>query len=108
VIHARQPLYVLQSDGSIQNRYTLKVLNKTSRDRRVQVRVEGPEGIRLSGAEQGFDARHGQVTPRTVFVRLPPQALSSESVPITFKLNTQGTEQPFSASRSSIFIGPAR
>jgi cytochrome c oxidase accessory protein FixG len=32
VLHARQPLYVLQSDGSIQNKYTIKVLNKTSED----------------------------------------------------------------------------
>jgi cytochrome c oxidase accessory protein FixG len=108
VIHSRQPLFVLQSDGSIQNKYTLKVLNKMTQDAQVRVSVEGPEGILLSGVEQGFIARHGQVTPRTVFIRLPRPSLQGESTPITFRVTTEGGEPLFSASRSSVFIGPAR
>ena len=65
VIHARQPLFVLQSDGSIQNRYTLKVLNKMSDDMKVKVSVDAAnfEGLRMTGAEQEIVANHGTVTP---------------------------------------------
>jgi len=41
VIAERQPLFVRMSDGSIQNKYEFKVLNKTDRDLFVTVMVEG-------------------------------------------------------------------
>jgi len=37
----RQPLFVRMSDGSIQNKYTFKVLNKTDKDLYVKVSTEG-------------------------------------------------------------------
>ena len=37
VIHARQPLFVMQSDGSIQNKYTVKILNKMTEDMEVTI-----------------------------------------------------------------------
>ncbi len=106
VIHARQPLFVLQSDGSIQNRYTLKVLNKLTQDTRVTVTASGPEGLLLSGADRGFNVRHGNVTARTVYVRVPPQSLASASQPITFTITASAAGEPFSSSRVSVFIGP--
>ena len=35
----RQPLYVVQSDGRIQNRYTLKLVNKENRPRRFEISI---------------------------------------------------------------------
>lgn len=108
VLHERQPLFVLQSDGSIQNKYTLKVLNKLSHDSRVTVSASGPEGLVLVGADDGFVARHGNVTARTVFVRVAADALTHDSEPITFVVTAATDEQTFSSSRASVFIGPAR
>jgi polyferredoxin len=105
VLHERQPLYVVQSDGSIQNRYTLKVLNKRADDVEVTIRVSGPQGLVLIGAERPMKARSGKVTPATVFVRLPPDELVEESVPVVFRV--QDTSDPNAASaRQSIFVGP--
>ncbi|MEH6822865.1 MAG: cytochrome c oxidase accessory protein CcoG [Motiliproteus sp.] len=107
VIHERQPLFVLQSDGSIQNKYTLKVLNKMTRDARIRVTIEGPDGALLSGAEEGFAARNGRVTARTVFVRVPAQSLPTGSVPITFTITTSESGKQFSGVRTSIFMAPS-
>ena len=105
VLHARQPLYVLQSDGSIQNRYTLKILNKLTEDVEVQISATGPDGL-IIASETTLSARHGTVTPATVFVRVPKQNLLAETQPISFQIETLGREQLLSSNRESIFIGP--
>ncbi|MEH6651267.1 MAG: cytochrome c oxidase accessory protein CcoG [Motiliproteus sp.] len=105
VLHERQPLFVMQSDGSIQNKYTLKVLNKLTHDAEVTVTASGPEGLVLVGADSGFVARHGNASAHNVFVRVPADLLNVGSVPITFTVvSTQG--EGFSSSRTSVFIGP--
>ena len=106
VLHERQPLFVLQSDGSIQNRYTLKVLNKTSADITVTVKASGPEGLGL-GEVEPITARAGRVTPATVFVRVPGDQLTSDSESITFSI--QALEDPrIRSARESVFVGPRR
>ncbi|MCF6282160.1 MAG: cytochrome c oxidase accessory protein CcoG [Candidatus Polarisedimenticolaceae bacterium] len=107
VIHSRLPMYVLQSDGSVQNKYTLKVLNKLNSDLKVKVTATGPEGLVLVGVDKPVKARHGNVTPRVVFVRIPRKNLSQSTESIVFTiegLNTNG--EFFSAERKSVFIGP--
>ncbi|WP_210394912.1 cytochrome c oxidase accessory protein CcoG [Motiliproteus sediminis] len=106
VIHARQPLFVQQSDGSIQNKYTLKVLNKMSADADVDITVSGPQGLVLVGADEPISARHGQVSSRTVFVRVPPEQLVSESTPLSFSVTTVYKGERFTSQRDSVFIGP--
>ncbi|MCK5664635.1 MAG: cytochrome c oxidase accessory protein CcoG, partial [Thiotrichaceae bacterium] len=61
VLHARQPLFVVQSDGTIQNRYTLKVLNKQHEDLKVKISVDdrGYKGLKVIGAEKEIVATHG-------------------------------------------------
>ena len=105
VLHGRQPLYVLQSDGSIQNRYTLKILNKSNQDTQLVISASGPSGLALKGAEHPITARKGQPTAATVFVRVPRQNLKGELEPILFQVEAVG-EQAISAERESIFIGP--
>jgi len=45
VLHERQPLFVQLSNGSIQNKYELKILNKTNEQMTVRVTAEGLEGV---------------------------------------------------------------
>lgn len=106
VIHARQPLFVLQSDGSIQNKYTLKVLNKMTSDVPVKISATGPEGLILVDANQEITARHGKVTPRTVFIKVPKSNLSSETTPITFHVEGEADGEVLTSQRVSVFIGP--
>ena len=107
VIHSRQPLYVLQSDGSVQNKYTLKVLNKLTEELQVKITATGPEGLVLVGADKQVTARRGNVTPRVVFVRIPRKMLDQDTLPVVFNIegvDSEGTR--YSSDRKSVFIGP--
>lgn len=64
VLHDRNPLFVLMSDGTIRNGYTIKVLNKTREDLAFGLAVEG-----LAGASLRWDDK--ALTPD---VRLPVYA----------------------------------
>ncbi len=105
VLHERQPLFVILSDGSVQNKYELKILNKTHDDMHVVVTADGLEGVTLVGADKPFLARPGKVTPYTVYLRLPRYSMQSESMPVQFKLT--GVEQPeLTTQYQSMFLGP--
>ena len=107
VLHARQPLYVLQSDGSIQNKYTLKILNKLADDVKVKITATGPEGLKIT-SNQMLMAQHGTVTPTAVYVRVARKKLTVESQSIIFHIETVDSKQHFSSHRESVFIGPKR
>lgn len=108
VLHARQPLFVQLSDGSIQNKYTLKILNKMTNDVPVKISATGPDGLVLVDADQEITARHGKVTPRTFFVKVPRQSLTAETVPIIFHVEGRSGDQLLKSQRKSVFIGPRR
>ncbi len=107
VLHERQPLFVRQSDGSIQNKYVLKVLNKTSKPAKVKVTAKGPEGLIMVGAEKMFTARPNYVSALTVFVKVPNRNLKQEVTPIVFRIESPDDPQLVS-ERESIFVGPKR
>jgi cytochrome c oxidase accessory protein FixG len=105
VLHERQPLFVQLSDGSIQNKYTLKVLNKTNEDLQVQITVSGPEGLEIVGAERPLDATRGTVSPRIVMVKVPRAQLDSDAMPVRFRVEAESSERGIiSAQRESTFF----
>ncbi len=109
VLRSRQPLFIIESDGSIRNRYTLKVLNKTTSDIQVKITASGQDGLELSGAEQPVAATAGSISSRTVFVSVPKENLKAESSPIQFYIEgADANNKVYSYSRESVFIGPKR
>ena len=106
VLHARQPLFVQQSDGSIQNKYTLKVLNKMTEDIEASITAKGPNGLILVDADTPVTARHGKVTSRTVFVKVPRENLQQETTPIIFTVTGEYSGNMLTSDRESVFIGP--
>jgi len=111
VIHARQPLFVIQSDGTIQNRYTLKILNKLNEDMRVKLSADkrNYNGLTIIGAEKEIVASHGTVTPVTIFVKVPRKNLTEKSQAITFKAEgVDSSGNKYQSERDSIFVGPKR
>ncbi len=109
VLHERAPLFVTLSDGSVQNKYTLKMLNKTPEDLSVRISAAGPEGLRLVGAEEPVTIRHGTVTPAMVFVKVPKKDLTQEQEAIRFRVEaTRPNGQVVRSERDSVFIGPHR
>jgi cytochrome c oxidase accessory protein FixG len=106
VIPERQPLFVSMSDGSIQNKYEFKVVNKTDKDLHVHVTAEGGvPGQIIIGAEQPLLTHHGRGTSFTIFVKAPGQNIKKEVTRIEFHI--QSTEDPtVEAEYDSKFNGP--
>ncbi|OIR02144.1 Ubp3 associated protein Bre5 [mine drainage metagenome] len=106
VIPERQPLFVIMSDGSIQNKYDFKVLNKTDKDIHVRVSAEGGvPGQVIIGAEENPVTHHGRGTSFTIFVKAPGENVRQEVTPIEFRV--EGVEDPsISAEYTSNFNGP--
>ena len=107
VLHERAPLFVTLSDGSIQNKYTLKILNKLKEDLEVRITASGPEGMELLGAEKTVNARHGFVSPAMIFVKVPRSALAWERADLRFRIEARrASGQVIATTRDSVFIGP--
>lgn len=109
VLHERQPLYVTLSSGAVQNKYTLKILNKMSTDVAVRLSASGPPGLEIAGAEEPVKARRGEVTSATLLARVPANRLGQESQAISFVAEALAPNgQTVKSARESVFIGPAR
>jgi cytochrome c oxidase accessory protein FixG len=110
VIRDRNPLYVLLSDGSIRNGYTIKILNKRYGDARFAITVEGlPEAeVEVVGA----DADSSVLVPRDsvhavrLFVALPKSAVTDKSLPLTVRVRDLDTG--VEAVNDTSFKGPNR
>lgn len=102
----RQPLFVRMSDGSVQNKYTFKVLNKTDKD--VSVKISSHGGVKgqvIVDADQLQLAHHGKATAFTVFVKAPDDNANAEVTPLTFRV--ENVENPaMAAEYSTVFNGP--
>ncbi len=104
----RQPLFVRMSDGSIQNKYQFKVLNKTGKDLQVNIRSEGGiPGQTLIGAETPKLVAHGRATAFTIFVKVPEQNIQQEITDIEFYVvNTEDISME--AEYTTKFTAPPR
>jgi cytochrome c oxidase accessory protein FixG len=109
VLHERAPLFVTLSDGSIQNRYTLKMLNKMPEDLSVRISAAGPAGLKLIGADAPVTVHHGGVTAAGVFVKVPKKNLTKAQEPIVFHVEAvRPNGQTVQSDRESVFVGPGR
>jgi cytochrome c oxidase accessory protein FixG len=106
VLPERQPLFISLSDGSIENRYEFKVLNKTDKDFAVTVSAEGGiKGQVIVGAETPLMTNHGRGTSFTIFVKAPGENIKQEVTPIEFRI--QSVEDPhIEAEYTTQFNGP--
>lgn len=106
VIPERQPLFVSMSDGSIQNKYEFKIVNKTDKDLRVKVTAEG--GIKdmvILGAENMPMTHHGRGTSFTIFVKAPSANINKEITPLQFRVESVDDPTVF-AEYNTKFNGP--
>ncbi len=105
VVHERQPLFVRLSDGSIQNKYTIKLLNKTKETLTIKFSIEGVEGATLHGLTE-MTVEPGKVIPVTALVRVPEEYMKSELTPIIFKGIVSNSNM--NVQYKSMFMGPKK
>ena len=105
VLHGRSPLFVQRSDGTIQNKYDVKILNKTANDIRAKVTASGIEGMQLKGAEETLIAKKGHTGSYIMFINVPAEKIKAERTPIIFKVvNLDNPKQ--TSSYESMFFAP--
>jgi len=102
----RQPLFVQLSDGSIQNKYTFKVLNKTDKDINVRIEAEGGvSGQVIVDSDQRQLVHHGKAGAFTVFVKAPEAGIQKEVTPIKFRV-VNVDDAKMTAEYETMFNGP--
>ncbi len=106
VIAERQPLFVVESNGAIQNKYTLKLVNETGQDFHVTFNsISNMKDLSVLGTETPLLIKHGKVNVYTIFIRVPEKYVTQEVTAIEFKV--QSTEdQTMQATYKTIFHGP--
>ncbi len=110
VLRDRNPLFVVLSDGSIRNGYTVKILNKAHRARRFRIEASGIDGLRLfrQGIGEGADLAVGpdRLASFRVFATVPAGARMGRRRPVRFLLAPRDGGAP--VTRETVFMGPGR
>jgi cytochrome c oxidase accessory protein FixG len=88
VLHDRNPLFVTLADGSVRNAYTIRVLNKGTHSRTLEVSASGMPDAKLQvvGAETRPIATVGrdQTEELRVLLTVPASAALDKSTPVRF------------------------
>ena len=105
VIHERQPLFVQMSTGDIQNKYELKILNKTDKVMNISITVTGAEGITTKGIREKMTLEPSKLTSFTVFLSIPKKNLKKARTPVYFTIESY-QEFGDSIEYQSMFYGP--
>ncbi|MBP2298641.1 cytochrome c oxidase accessory protein CcoG [Azospirillum picis] len=113
VLRDRAPLFVTLSDGSVQNAYTIKVLNKTHVARSYAVTIDGLSGPQLSVAGDEQAGRGGSllltadpdtVATYRVFVKVPAASVTSGSTDIAVVARDAASGE--TGRHASVFMAP--
>ena len=103
-LHDRSPLYVQMSDGTIQNKWTIKVVNKGNDPMKAEVTATGPSDLtfKVNGT---LDIKPGNVGSITLYVKIPKKSLKDAHTPIVIKVTDLNNPIVFETYNSN-FIGP--
>jgi cytochrome c oxidase accessory protein FixG len=112
VLHDRNPQFVLESDGSIRNGYTVRILNMIPQPRNILVSLEGlPDAtMKVNGTSDEevrsftVDAGPDEATTLKVFVTVPKGGLKSQAEDFEFVVKDQGGDEQ--DTYDAVFFGP--
>ena len=114
VLHERQPLFTMMSDGSIRNAYTVKISNMRHPERSFDLRLEGIEGARIDVAGQAsgigsnvrLRAPQDNVAAYRLYVTVPPENVSGQTMDLKFRLKASSSDEE--VTYDSVFRSPAK
>ncbi|CAN8142425.1 hypothetical protein THIOSC15_350001 [uncultured Thiomicrorhabdus sp.] len=104
-LHERSPLFVQMSDGSIQNKWTLKIVNKKADVMRVSIAVNGGPASLKYIVDNEILIQPGTVRSATLLVKVPRKDLTESNMPIGIVVQDLDNPQIRSVY-DSVFIGP--
>lgn len=98
VLRDRAPPFILMSDGSIRNAYTVKIVNRENYTRDLKITVEGPEGMavgavgeKAEGATVTLAAPGDTVRSVRIFATLTPDPAHGNSIPVVIRVTDPDT-----------------
>jgi len=103
VIRDRNALYRADADGSIENAYTLRIVNKDGAPHVFRIRVDGPEGIELVEAGATHAAAPEEVLTVPVTLRAAP-GVAKGRVDVEFVVESDA--EGVVVERETRFFGP--
>lgn len=114
VLHDRNPLYVMLSDGSVRNGYDVNILNMTPEPRVVTLSLDGlpSAAMTLAGsdaepsAQLTVELEPDKVLPLRLYVRADPASLPSPH--LTFQVVAVSTDGLVRAQTDAKFEAPER
>ncbi|UIP27915.1 cytochrome c oxidase accessory protein CcoG [Photobacterium sp. TLY01] len=107
VIRDRNQLFRINTEGLVENTYTLKILNKTQQDATYQLQVEGLDNAQWYGPQQ-VNVNAGEVFTLPISLGVDPYELERPIVDIRFIMEQQGSEETRRLVTDSRFIGELR
>ena len=110
VIHERQPLYVQMSSGDIQNKYELKILNKTDKIMHISIAVNAADSattknITTKGLREKMTLEPSKLNSFTVYLLIPRKTLEKARTPVYFTIHSF-QEYDDVIEYQSMFYGP--
>jgi len=109
VRQVRQPLSVTLSDGRVQNRYDIKINNKTTKPFIYRISIEGLENVDLDMgkfSEIHVAAEHS--VKLIAKVRMSPADVSKSSTKFNFVINSIGSKIKQKVSQQNVFYVPEK
>ena len=104
VLRDRGALYRETSEGTVENAYTLKLMNLDETARSFTVEVDGQPGIELLG-EREFSVEAGSIRPLFLTVAMPDNSQASGIQSIQFRISAKH-DPAISVTEKSSFVLP--
>lgn len=105
ILRDRGQLYVENSQGKIENVYTLKIANKEQIDHEYRITIMGPDGLEMIGDSLVY-IKSGELLDHPVRLQIDPKYLSQPNYDIKFKVEAIGNDA-IMLEEENRFIGPA-
>jgi cytochrome c oxidase accessory protein FixG len=111
VLHDRNPPYVLLSDGSIRNGYTVKIINKLQQSRAYTLEVRGLTAAHLTivglAADGEIRVASDDLREMRAFVTVPAAEVARSNGAISIAMVVRDTASQHETRRTTLFQGPS-
>ena len=103
VLRAPGSLFQQMPDGHFSNLYTVRVVNKTSREMPVELRLENPAGQLERDGRAASSSPPQKLLENSVLIELDPAAMKSGTTPLVIGVYSGGKKMQ---TLKTAFIGP--
>lgn len=104
IVRDRSALYRENSEGLIENTYTLKILNKTIQTQTYDLSFSGLKEAKLLGPKQ-IIIKSGEILTQPIAIAVDPYGIKAKKIMLTIKLSSTNAEVEEISQQSPFFLG---